>query len=158
MKNTLYAAYGSNLCVEQMRSRCPGAKRIGTGVIKDATLRFRGSHDAALATIEPSAGASVPVLLWELTEADEAALDRYEGWPVLYRKATVRVEVEKSGEGSYVHAMAYIMNDARAPGRPSGYYYSLIREGYQDAGFDLGYLKAATLLPSAAVEGRLKSS
>jgi hypothetical protein len=39
-------------------------------------------------------GGSVPVLVWELTPADEAMLDRYEGFPFLYRKETVRVRLD----------------------------------------------------------------
>lgn len=30
-----YIAYGSNLNVKQMKFRCPGAKVVGTSVIKD---------------------------------------------------------------------------------------------------------------------------
>jgi hypothetical protein len=78
-------------------------------------------------------------LLWELTPADEAALDRYEGWPILYRKEKVRVKLD----GKSMSAMVYIMNDGRPVGTPSCYYYSVILEGYKTAGFEVDILRAA---------------
>ena len=67
-------------------------------------------------------------------------LDRYEGWPFLYRKETIKV---KFG-GKTVKAMVYIMNDGRPLGQPSCYYYSTILEGYKSAGFDVEILRKAT--------------
>ena len=91
--NKLYAAYGSNLNLEQMEYRCPYAVPLGTAELAGYRLLFRGGRDgSAVATVEPMGGGSVPVLLWEITPRDEEALDRYEGWPRLYCKETVTVE------------------------------------------------------------------
>ena len=79
-----YIAYGSNLNIPQMRMRCPGARIIGTSVIPDYELLFKGSKTGSYLTIEPQAGASVPVAAWEVRKADEAARDRYEGCPDVY--------------------------------------------------------------------------
>ncbi|ABZ85465.1 conserved hypothetical protein [Heliomicrobium modesticaldum Ice1] len=136
----LYVAYGSNLNLRQMADRCPTAKPVGAGVMKGWRLRFRGAHANAVATVEPFLGGSVPVLVWEITPADEAALDRYEGWPFFYRKETVNVRLG----GKTVKAMAYIMNEGRPLGQPSCYYYATILEGYKDAGFDVDILCRAT--------------
>ena len=38
-----YIAYGSNLNVQQMRWRCPGARIIGTSELQDYRLLFKGS-------------------------------------------------------------------------------------------------------------------
>ncbi len=81
-----YIAYGSNLNIRQMRIRCPHARVIGTAVINDYELLFKGSRTGAYLTIEPKVGSEVPVAVWEVTESDEAALDRYEGYPVFYYK------------------------------------------------------------------------
>ena len=75
-----YIAYGSNLNIPQMRVRCPGARIIGTSVIPDYELLFKGSKTGSYLTIEPKAGASVPVAAWEVSEDDELALDHYEGY------------------------------------------------------------------------------
>jgi gamma-glutamylcyclotransferase (GGCT)/AIG2-like uncharacterized protein YtfP len=139
MSNKLYLAYGSNLNLEQMANRCPTAKVVGASIIKGYRLLFRGSHAGAVATIEPFKGESVPVLVWDITPADEAALDRYEGWPFLYRKETIKVRLN----GKTVQAMVYIMNEGRPLGQPSCYYYSTILDGYKSAGFDVEILRKA---------------
>lgn len=126
MNKTLYLAYGSNLNLEQMAYRCPTAKPVGQVVLKDYQLLFRGGHGGAVATVEPFKGKTVPCLLWEITPADEAALDRYEGFPFLYRKEKVKVRLGKKN----VETMVYIMNESRPFGTPSCYYYSIILDGY----------------------------
>ena len=65
-KRKKYIAYGSNLNLEQMARRCPTAKVIGAGEIRDHELLFRGYRESAVATVEPKKGASVPVLIWEI--------------------------------------------------------------------------------------------
>jgi len=139
MSNKFYIAYGSNLNLEQMANRCSTARVVGAGTLTDWHLLFRGAHEGAVATLEPTTGGSVPVLVWEITPADEAALDRYEGFPFLYRKEEVEVQLD----GKPVTGMIYIMNDGRQIGTPSCYYYSVILEGYKSAGFDTDILRAA---------------
>ena len=56
-KQRLYIAYGSNLNLEQMARRCPTAKVIGAGEIRDHELLFRGYPKSAVATVEPKKGA-----------------------------------------------------------------------------------------------------
>lgn len=134
MANKLYVAYGSNLNLEQMARRCPKAKVVGIGNLKDYQLTFR-----RVATIEPEKGAITPVGVWEITPADERALDIYEGYPSYYRKETVTVEMY---DGTERQAMVYIMNSG-APMMPPSSYYDTIEQGYNDVGLDLKYLKAA---------------
>lgn len=83
MNKRYYIAYGSNLNVYQMRFRCPSARIIGTAIIPNYELLFKGSKTGSYLTIEPKDGSSVPVAAWETTAEDEAALDRYEGYPRL---------------------------------------------------------------------------
>ena len=139
--NKLYIAYGSNLNREQMADRCPTARVLGASVMDGWRLLFRGAREGAVATVEPYENGRVPVLVWEITPADEAALDRYEGWPFFYRKELVEVTLD----GKTVSAMVYIMNEGRPLGQPSCYYYSVILEGYKDAGFDVEILRQATI-------------
>jgi gamma-glutamylcyclotransferase (GGCT)/AIG2-like uncharacterized protein YtfP len=148
MENRLYVAYGSNLHLKQMSYRCPTAKVVGTSVLAGMRLLFRGGHGSAVATVEPYEGGSVPVLVWAITPADEAALDRYEGFPYLYRKETVTVELN----GADTEAMVYIMNengnggdyDYRPLNQPNAGYYTTILDGYKAAGFDINILRQAT--------------
>lgn len=44
----LYLVYGSNINLEQMAKRCPNSKVIGTAMVPDYELEFRG-----VATIVP---------------------------------------------------------------------------------------------------------
>ncbi len=134
MANKLYVAYGSNLNLNQMAFRCPKAKVVGKGVLKDYQLTFR--H---VATIEPLEDAETPVGVWEITPRDEMALDIYEGYPRLYRKETVDVVMH---DGTVKQAMVYIMNDGYA-GMPSDCYYNTILKGYRDIGLDEKYLEGA---------------
>jgi len=138
-ENQLYAAYGSNMNLEQMSYRCPYATVIGNAELPGYQLLFRGSQGGAVATVEPKENSNVPILLWEITPRDEEELDRYEGWPRFYRKETVVV----SYKGKLVEVMAYIMNDGYPLGLPGQRYYNTIVEGYRSAGFDEKVLEDA---------------
>ena len=144
----VYLAYGSNLNLEQMGERCPDAAIIGTTILKDYQLMFRGGRQSGVATIEMKQGASVPVLLWQITETCERALDRYEGFPHLYRKKDLMVNID----GDEVVAMAYVMNAGPPLAMPNAYYYSTILDGYHDCGFDKAVLKQAVTESMEAVD------
>jgi len=118
-----YIAYGSNMVEEQMAHRCPGAKLIGTGYLPNHRLEFY-LH----ATVERTRahGAKVPVAVWEITDADERSLDRYEGFPTYYTKHRRRVVMD---DGSEIWGMVYIMNMIR-PQPPTASYYNGIYNAY----------------------------
>ena len=134
-----YIAYGSNMNLEQMERRCPGARVTGKGWLKNHRLFFAGRSEAAVASIEPAEGHAVPVVLWEITPEDEQALDGYEGYPGLYGKQDLTVEAA----GEQVSAMVYVMGPGFAYGAPSKPYLDCIREGYASAGFDTAVLDEA---------------
>lgn len=135
----IYIAYGSNLNKEQMAHRCPTARFLGTGVIEDYELQFKGSLHSAFATIAPKAGSQVPVGLWEIQSRDEKRLDLYEGYPKHYFKQDVDVQVN----GMKVCGMAYIMDLKMDFGNPTQYYYDTVFQGYQDCGLDVNVLNRA---------------
>lgn len=139
-KEKLYIAYGSNLSIEQMRRRCPTAKVVGKSILRNWRLRFRGGDNQAVATIERCKGYKVPVLVWKIQPRDEAALDRYEGYPYHYRKENLRITLN----GKRVGAMVYIINEGGRPyNAPSEGYYDIIRRSYENLGFDLDILNEA---------------
>ena len=109
-------------------------------MMNDSRLLFRGPHGGAVATVESCKGGSVPVLIWEISEADERALDRYEGWPHLYRKETVKIKLGRKT----IEALVYLMNEGKPLNQPGSYYYSVIYDGYKSAGFNIDILKKAT--------------
>ena len=129
----LYIAYGSNINLEQMANRCPNSKIVSKEMLKGYELEFRG-----VATIVPNDKSEVPILIWEIDGRDEHSLDRYEGFPNLYRKELFEIEVD----GEKKECMAYLMNKGQIS-PPTSYYYNVINQGYEANGMDTSYLRAA---------------
>lgn len=146
----LYLAYGSNMNQTQMAFRCPTAEVVGISELKGYELLFRGGRMGAVATVEPKEGGTVPVLLWKIRKADEEALDRYEGYPKLYEKQMLQVELE----GKEVSAMGYIMTPGHELGVPSDRYADIIWEGYIQCGLDTKPLEDAINNAYATVFGQ----
>ena len=139
-KKRLYVAYGSNLNVQQMRLRCPTAKLVGTGIVEDYELQFKGAANHSYATITESEGETVPVAVWELQPRDEKFLDRYEGYPSHYFKQDISVKMDN---GEEVTGMVYIMDLKQKFGMPSAGYLMTVYDGYSDCKLDVEYLKNA---------------
>jgi len=116
--------------------RCPTARPLGKFVLKDARLVFRVYADLEL---EP--GAEVPCALWSINEADERALDRYEGFG--HRAGYFKEFILLKYAGRPRKAMLYLMNAGEGVAPPSESYVETIRQGYQDFGIDQRYLDAA---------------
>ncbi|MCH5185627.1 MAG: gamma-glutamylcyclotransferase [Oscillospiraceae bacterium] len=133
-----YLAYGSNLNIRQMKFRCPTAKIMGTTVIKDHELLFRGSRTGSYLTIEPKEGASLPAAVWEVTADDIESLDRYEGYPSFYYKKEMTVTYTgiASGVKRRRKVFAYIMHEDRPVGIPTERYVDACYWGYREFGFD----------------------
>lgn len=129
----LYIAYGSNINLEQMAHRCPNSKIVSKEMLKGYELEFRG-----VVTIVPNDKSEVPILIWEIDGRDEHSLDRYEGFPNLYRKELFEIEVD----GEKKECMAYLMNKGQIS-PPTSYYYNVINQGYEANGMDTSYLRAA---------------
>lgn len=125
----LYFAYGANLNKDSMRVRCPDAVPISEFRLQDYRLAFSG-----VATILPEQGSEVVGGLWVISETDELALDRFEGYPSMYRKEVV----QQDG----MDIMVYVMNSTE-PWEPSANYLMTIAEGYQDFGLDIARLAQA---------------
>ena len=131
--------------MEQMEDRCPGAKPVGTSVLKNCRLLFKGSLTGSYLTVEPEEGCSVPVGIWEVTPAHERSLDMYEVHPTLYYKKDLKLPVRdiRTGEVRELDAFVYIMREDRRIGVPARYYVDTCLEGYRDFGFDEAVLREA---------------
>jgi len=101
----IYIAYGANANRRAMSRRCPNAKPIGFGFIQGQRFKFNNVAD-----IVPHQGdkLNAPAVAWEITEQCEKALDRFEGFPSLYRKIDVTFR-EAGGKKEY-QGFAYKMN------------------------------------------------
>lgn len=145
MEKRYYIAYGSNLNVPQMRMRCPHATILGTATLTGWELLFKGSKTGSYLTIEECEGGTVPVVIWEVSEKDEAALDRYEGFPCFYYKKDIKLRYKGiiTGRRRTVTAFAYIMHEDRPIGVPSGFYMRTCLAGYDTFRFNKNVLTSA---------------
>lgn len=128
-----YIAYGSNLNKNRMKKRCPHALPLEKNHIRGFRLLFR-----SVATIVIDKKSILPCGIWEITEKCEAALDRYEGYPDMYRKEYW----EGSVNGKKYPVLIYIMNkEVRSIAPPHPVYFERIKNGYKDFDLPLKYLR-----------------
>ncbi len=130
----MYFAYGSNMNLDQMEYRCPAAKVVENVRLEDYRLAFCGRNPGSgVATVFPEKGSYVEGVLWEITPECEWNLDRYEGYPNLYGKETIRV---RNKGGMQMDVMAYVMNEPHKYylARPSRVYLDGILEGCRQNG------------------------
>jgi gamma-glutamylcyclotransferase (GGCT)/AIG2-like uncharacterized protein YtfP len=111
-----------NTNLEQMAARCPGAVCLGPAWITDYALVFRYFAD-----IEPAAGNWCDGVLWEITDDNLRALDRLEGHPWHYTRFSVLVHTDRGSDT----ALVYQMVDQSFEQAPSGHYYRMVAEGYE---------------------------
>ena len=127
----LCVAYGSNLSMDRMANRCPDARPVGSSALKDCRLTFRDNGHAGVANIERCTGSIVPVGIYAISEWDEICLDGYEGYPRVYKKEYVNLNLN----GKKRIGIVYVMTEGRKIHAPSKQYAGIIRAGYED--FDL---------------------
>jgi gamma-glutamylcyclotransferase (GGCT)/AIG2-like uncharacterized protein YtfP len=65
-------------------------------------------------------------VLWEITDANLAALDRLEGYPWHYTRFSVLVHTDRGSDT----ALVYQMVDQSFEQAPSYHYYNMVSEGY----------------------------
>lgn len=135
----LYWAYGSNLCPQGMKSRAPGAKRVGPCVLGNGSLVFRGVADVASMDGDEY---TIQGGVWRITKTDEQALDRYEGVSGgLYLKRYLTLKVKGVAEECLFYQMPSKRGHAIMP--PSDSYLRTIQRGYEYFGLDLDELNKA---------------
>lgn len=146
MKEIIYFAYGSNLNIEEMNKRCPSSNILGSTILKDYKLVFKGSSQGkSYLTIEESPNSIVPIEIYQISSLDEKRLDIYEGYPNLYSKNEISLPFKNpnSKELQEIKGIIYIMNPLYSYNKPSYSYYLICQKGYLDFQFDLQYLEDA---------------
>jgi gamma-glutamylcyclotransferase (GGCT)/AIG2-like uncharacterized protein YtfP len=145
----LYFAYGSNMHRGQMAERCPGATPAGTAWLP--AHRF-AINRCGWATVVPEEGATVYGALWGLTDADERALDLYEGVAEgdYVRKV---VEAWRWPSGGPVEAWLYVAAEA-SPGLPEPEYLAGIVEAALFLGLPTRYADEVRAWGAASRQGR----
>ena len=130
----LYGAYGANLNMANMEVRCPQAKPILGFNLVGYRLVFNGVAD-----IIKDKDTKVPIGLWKITKECEKSLDRYEGYPHLYKKIKLKIDVP-GFKGQKV--MFYVMR-RKGVALPPASYFNTIAQGYDDFALDKDYLNWA---------------
>jgi hypothetical protein len=147
----LYAAYGSNLDPERMAKRAPHSPLYGTGWLVGWRLTFGGedvSWEGALGTIVEDPASQVYVALYDLTPADERALDEWEGVAIgLFRKIRVRVATLDGDVTPWVYVL-----DAYEGGLPSARYVGLLAEAAEAGGAPDDYVRELRARPCTSVD------
>ena len=130
-----YFAYGANLNFYGMHSRCPGHLPRCIAYIENYKLVFRG-----VASIEQANGQRVYGAMYLLDESHMDALDRFEGYPRLYRREIM--PIRKAGNNHHTEAWVYLMNpDKYGYSAPCGGYLETILDGCRDWNIPEFYLK-----------------
>ena len=129
----LYFAYGSNLNHFQMKRRCKDSIFLKKIKLKDFRLTFRSKYRAA--DIEPKKNSIVPGALFEISKNDEKKLDRYEDFPILYKKIYFYYYGKK--------VMTYTMNKKTSFKFPTERYLNVVKRGYKDCNLDCTFLYKA---------------
>ncbi|RKS09977.1 gamma-glutamyl AIG2-like cyclotransferase [Nocardiopsis sp. Huas11] len=102
----IYFAYGSNISTRQMQSRCPSARRVGTGYLYGWSRSFcvPAPHMSGLAAgIQRSDydDSYVTGVVYEMTPSDQRRLDDIERGG--YRPQRVGVKVDGTHRDAYTH-------------------------------------------------------
>ena len=133
----LYFAYGSNLDILQMRTRCEGARLAARAVLPDYVLAFGGFSrrwNGPVASVIGRPGKYVEGLLYRLPRPDLRVLDRFEGCPTRYRRVR-RLVVDENGRQR--KAQVYLQPiDGFTFGAPPSEYFEVLWHAYSRLGFD----------------------
>jgi gamma-glutamylcyclotransferase (GGCT)/AIG2-like uncharacterized protein YtfP len=118
-----------------MQRRCGAFEVGGIGILPDHRLAFAGwstRWQGAVATIVPKRDSQVPGVLFRVGPLALEALDRFEGHPFAYRRATVRV----FGPGDKWRAAEAYAIERPVEGAPGPEYLDVIKQAYRAWGFD----------------------
>ena len=137
-----YIAYGSNLDIETLKSRCPSVCIKGMSQLNNYKLVYRGIDDyLSYLTLEECEGSVVPIVLYEMNYLDINSLDQFEGYPILYTKNNLEIIVNEEKYNAFI----YVMNDNYDYHMPSYHYIRICERGYNFYSFDNDVLNHALI-------------
>lgn len=135
MTHIWYFAYGSNLDPKQMESRVGPFQEALKARLPRFRLIFRGYSkmwNGATADIEPCGKKIVYGVVYKISKQQLRKLDKFEGFPNVYKRTWVKVIVENK---EILSAVTYIRvnKEPRAP--PSKQYLETIIRGLKAHGY-----------------------
>ena len=140
----LYFAYGSNLCPQQMQTRCASARFVTVAALKDHRLCFprisRTWGGGGVAGIVADSGATAFGVVYDITEDDLKIMDGYEGHPHDYVRAEISVTPL---EGDAFACWSYFATPQEgAPFLPVSAYLARMLSGAEAHGLPQDYIDA----------------
>lgn len=138
-----YFAYGSNMNLAQMKSRCPGARKIRNGSLNGYEICFPTKSSSRLgkgvASVCEKIGAYVEGVLFELTDSDWKRLDKFEDVPNSYVRKAVTISLN---DGGTTEAETYVANPMEGGVfKPSKEYMDLIIHGAEENELSKNYIE-----------------
>lgn len=124
--NIINFAYGSNMLLSRIEERVGTVKRLGVYKLTDWKLVFNAGF-GAYANIERSKGSFVEGIMYSLTPYQVLVLDRYENYPLCYRKNHF-ILPDKREFFAYVANPNYISNP-RWKVKPTLTYLNILLDG-----------------------------
>jgi gamma-glutamylcyclotransferase (GGCT)/AIG2-like uncharacterized protein YtfP len=144
----LYFAYGANMDMQAMASRCPRSRPLGTARLARHRLFIMAEGFASIAQ-DPRA--NVHGVLWDLALADVPALDRFEDLARgLYRKIQQPVLREPFGSA---RALVYVGHWAE-PGVPQPAYWRGVVAAARERGLPPAYVAYLESLGASGAPSR----
>jgi gamma-glutamylcyclotransferase (GGCT)/AIG2-like uncharacterized protein YtfP len=124
----------------QMSERCPHSPQQGTGWLEGWRLTFGGADlgwEGALATVVEDSDERVFVVLYDVPDTDEQALDRWDGATLgYYRKLRVRVQTLEGDAAAWL----YVLNGYEG-GLPSARYLGIVADAAEKASAPADYVE-----------------
>ncbi len=107
----LYFAYGSNMNQDRMKKRGADFSCARKALLKDYQLKFNKvstkNNDEGFANIITTDGSMVEGVLYQLDDESLLKLDKFENYPISYKREIVKVEIE---DAILLEATTYIAN------------------------------------------------
>lgn len=135
MRPILYFAYGSNMNLDQMAMRCPGAELGPVGRLHGWKYFINGDGYAG---IERAEGSEVLGCLWSLKEKHWRALDHYEGVAGGHYER-IELDVEQVALGVTVLCWVYLSCNHEY-GVPDPRYQQIVMDGARQVRLPADYL------------------
>ena len=116
--NIYYFAYGTNLNKKIFLKKFKEAKVIGKYSLNNFKVVFRTKYK--IPDLKRKLNSKVPGVIYKINKDIEKKLDKYEEYPKIYIKKYFKYKNKKSKEV-----------------KPSGYYFKIMMQGYQQNNFKL---------------------
>jgi gamma-glutamylcyclotransferase (GGCT)/AIG2-like uncharacterized protein YtfP len=116
--------YGALTDPVTMLERCPSAVYKGVGTLDDHEL-----YIDRCSSVRPATGVRTVGVVWQITDKDMTTLDKYEGYPYLYERKEVHVNIDNQSVKVWVYYYAIDFKDAGEPASKT--YYNTCKQGYR---------------------------